>query len=396
VFKTKIDISDNRQANQSEGSVTRWLGKTDFGTDTEELVEGPDLSTQHILIPEVNNITSTFIGNTITGDYTYSFGYAEMVHGEHLIVPFDLNNSNGDTQDIGPVWVGQNPTVVDGRTIYDSYKGVEFSLTLVEINDLGNGDVSGSTVGMYTVYTAESLQYVGDYIWVNVRGVTQTEKLKIKNVGIGATTKELGVDNSGNVISVASDERLKENIEKIPNALNKLLQLRGVQYNWKDRDGGGNDVRIGFIAQEVEKIIPELVYNTGNDDYLGVYYSNVVALIIEAMKELVSGDTIDKREINVEVIYSEDNSIELNYNGTKSSSLNGGIIIKKGVNENEDSKIIIDNNGDWTILPNIKIKEFTPINSSDGSGNKGNISFDEDYIYIKTNNGWKRTELNNF
>jgi hypothetical protein len=78
--------------------------------------------------------------------------------------------------------------------------------------------------------------------------------------------------------TATSDISLKENVITIENALEKVLSLRGVEY---DRIEGG-DHQIGVIAQEVEKIIPEVVYG---DEIKSVAYANMVGLLIEAIKE---------------------------------------------------------------------------------------------------------------
>lgn len=92
-------------------------------------------------------------------------------------------------------------------------------------------------------------------------------------------------DTSGNFtasgnITAYSDERLKENIVTIPNALDKVLALRGVEF---DRNGVHN---IGLIAQEVQKVIPEIVLENSDEmKTLSVAYANLVGLLIEAIKE---------------------------------------------------------------------------------------------------------------
>ena len=93
----------------------------------------------------------------------------------------------------------------------------------------------------------------------------------------------------GNVTAFGSpsDIRLKENIEVIPNALDKVSELRGVTFNYK-KDGKKST---GLIAQELEKVLPEVVYDTheiDNDDekFKAVRYGNVVGLLVEAIKEL--------------------------------------------------------------------------------------------------------------
>ena len=82
-------------------------------------------------------------------------------------------------------------------------------------------------------------------------------------------------------ITAFSDERLKDNIETLTDGLDKVEQLRGVTYTRDDRE------EIGVIAQEVEKILPEIVLTA--DDEMGtksVDYSRITAVLIEAVKEL--------------------------------------------------------------------------------------------------------------
>ena len=84
-----------------------------------------------------------------------------------------------------------------------------------------------------------------------------------------------------------SDQRLKENVKVIDNALEKLDQISGVTFDWIDRDDKRSG---GVIAQELEKIMPEIVKDIDNlkdeDKFKAVDYNGVIALLIEAVKEL--------------------------------------------------------------------------------------------------------------
>ena len=82
---------------------------------------------------------------------------------------------------------------------------------------------------------------------------------------------------------LTSDSRYKKDIQTLPSALKNILSLRGVSYYWKDRDD--DTQQIGVIAQEVEKIYPQLVH-TNEDGYKSVAYANLVSPLIEAIKEL--------------------------------------------------------------------------------------------------------------
>ena len=91
---------------------------------------------------------------------------------------------------------------------------------------------------------------------------------------------------TGDVVAYStSDERLKDNIELISNPIEKVNKLRGVEFDWNDKSmfrAGKHDY--GVIAQDVEKVLPELVKET-HTGYLGVDYDKIVGLLIEVVKE---------------------------------------------------------------------------------------------------------------
>jgi len=83
-------------------------------------------------------------------------------------------------------------------------------------------------------------------------------------------------------INSSSDMRLKTNIKTLTNSLEKVLSMRGVEYDRIDLDGKH---QIGVIAQEIEEIAPEFVSEDENG-FKSVSYGNITALLIEAVKEL--------------------------------------------------------------------------------------------------------------
>jgi hypothetical protein len=103
------------------------------------------------------------------------------------------------------------------------------------------------------------------------------EFLFARFVGSSRTLEVIG-DITAFSTAIASDIRLKSNVRTIDNALNKVLNLRGVHFEMEGKS------QIGVIAQEVETVIPEVVSNSG--DYKTVAYANLVGLLIEAVKEL--------------------------------------------------------------------------------------------------------------
>jgi len=101
----------------------------------------------------------------------------------------------------------------------------------------------------------------------------------------GSTITALTLDMSAagaatfnNDVTAFSDERLKDNIETIEDALTKVKNMRGVTFTREGRQG------TGVIAQEMQKVMPEVVHDKG--EYMSVAYGNLVGVLIEAVKEL--------------------------------------------------------------------------------------------------------------
>jgi hypothetical protein len=146
--------------------------------------------------------------------------------------------------------------------------------------------VDGGAVSSYnedlrlrrTQSDSDMIKVSTDVIDFHLDGVLE---MRLDNVG------KLHVDNDIIAFSTttSSDVRLKQNIEPISDALSIVDRLKGVHFEWK-KDGKKS---LGFIAQEVEEVLPELVTESEdlNDGevYKGVNYSVMVAVLVEAVKE---------------------------------------------------------------------------------------------------------------
>jgi hypothetical protein len=89
---------------------------------------------------------------------------------------------------------------------------------------------------------------------------------------------------------ITSDGRFKKNIEPLEDALEKTSLLQGVSYDWRTEEYPerrfDNRRQLGLIAQEVEKVVPEVVATSPDDGSKSIEYQNLVPLLIEAVKEL--------------------------------------------------------------------------------------------------------------
>lgn len=206
------------------------------------------------------------ISGIIKGNGTAAFSvavagtdYAAAVHS-HEYIPLAGGTLTGNLT-VGTSSTAKDLTVYG--TIYASGKQILFP------NDIGGG--SGDTAGIkHYVKTGEETRLE---IFV---GNDPTDDIYLN--GGGGVYVANSLTAAGN-ITAYSDVRLKSNIRTIDNALAKTNNLRGVYF---DKDGESS---LGLIAQELEDIIPELVFNN-KDGYKSVAYGNLVGLLIEAIKEL--------------------------------------------------------------------------------------------------------------
>ena len=160
----------------------------------------------------------------------------------------------------------------------------------------GNSIVSGtSTASVFTATSSVATSTFAGGVFFATEGgavgigtttarqaLTVEGTIQASNLFGGQTS--LRADAQGNIIRNPSDENLKEEIETVENALEKVLGLRGVTYYWKDQDRFGEQQELGFIAQEVEEVLPQVVSDGG--EYKSVSYENITAVVVGAVQDL--------------------------------------------------------------------------------------------------------------
>ncbi len=222
---------------------------------------------------------------------------AEVNQSTFAKIQSQNNGTNGtlhdsdQKRDTFTINAGDNISITDGtdkitlnatNTTYsaDGNYGMTLNGTAFRLEDdrrrnSNTADIKSGNTHDYTFYDAD----------VGIRWYTAgAEEMRLENDG------DLHVD--GDVIgfsTTVSDERLKENIQVVDNALDKVSQLKGVTFDWK-KDGENS---AGLIAQDVEKVLPsavkerELPFRTDDgEEYKTVEYSQITSLLVEAIKEL--------------------------------------------------------------------------------------------------------------
>jgi hypothetical protein len=202
-----------------------------------------------------------------------------------------------------PAGIISSSTQIDALFNIDGLVSGSSQITYASISSIPGGIVSGSsqiTAGSTTNFATDvktqlnSSTVISGSSQVTLSSTTgggTTSNVQHGSLGIGlaATGVSGEIVASADIVAFASsDIRLKENIQPIQNALEKVESISGNTYDWKEgydeiHSHKGNDV--GVIAQEIESILPQIVTNRDNG-YKAVQYEKIVPLLIEAIKEL--------------------------------------------------------------------------------------------------------------
>ena len=204
-----------------------------------------------------------------------------------------------------------------------SGKAIATSTSVIPISDFGTATATinlGNAATQYNIsFLAEPLypqdaatkKYVDAVGKDNLGNHTASSNLKMTTFNIshtGANAKGLGFDTSDNAtfeqdvtingnLYTPSDRQLKTNIETLSKVLLSIDQIRGVRFEYKDQKKYAIGPKIGIIAQELQKVYPEMVMK-GKDGFLKVDYTQLTGVLIQAIKEQQQQIKLQQKEIN--------------------------------------------------------------------------------------------------
>jgi len=306
LFVTSIDANNNSTAGQFISTVTSGTAPLVVLSDTQVtnlnasflrgklpptgdivgITDTQTLTNKTLTSPTVNTAIIGSAGITFNGTSGTTTLQASATASGTLTLPAATDTLVGKTT----LDTLTNKTIAAGSNTITGLTNSNLSGSAGISNaNLANATISGISLGSnlnalsFNGYITAATSYNGSAaVNVSVAGTSI-------NTGNTLVARDISGDFTAGSITATqytstSDISLKKNVFTIENALEKILSLRGVEY---DRIENGEH-QIGLIAQEVEKIIPEVVYG---DEIKSVAYANIVALLIEAIKEL-------KEEIN--------------------------------------------------------------------------------------------------
>lgn len=250
-----LSSSSGRILFGSESNSTSVFRVSSNGVQTESLVSS------NIFVPQALTASTVSVNNNL------------MVAGNTALSNVNMSNASI----LGSVTIASN-LLISGKATFDELE-VTGSVTL---SNIAQATTTEAGIVRLTNSTMNSNTNVAPSAVVTYE-LEQTKFNKTGGVITGGVEVHGGVTAS-NFFSV-SDERLKTNMTKITDAITKISNLQGYTF-----DFNGNR-RAGLIAQNVRDVIPEAVYEVNG--YLHVSYDAVLALLLEAVKDLKAAITTD-------------------------------------------------------------------------------------------------------
>jgi hypothetical protein len=237
-----------------EGNIASGWGATAFGgADTSSAQWSTVMGSRN----KANGPNSTAMGElTIaSGSHASSMGYMTKANSSYsLVIGFSNDTTCSGTGRYA--WTSTDPIFIIGNGTYTSRSN---AFTVLKNGNTGIGNISPTQM-------------------LDVNG-----NARFRSIGSDTYYAGLAITNNGTLTTSTSDISMKKDIVTINHALQKVLEMNGVYFSWKNDNL--NNRRVGFIAQEMEKVLPEVVFTNPVDGLKGINYPEITAVLAQAVKE---------------------------------------------------------------------------------------------------------------
>jgi len=224
------------------------------------------------------NVILGGLGNTISG-HTNS----AIIAGSGNTIDFDLTNSYNH----GEVILGSDNSTISATTVTSI---ISSSGSSINYGSWRSSIIGGANNSMHQAFSSAIIGGSGNVIGAvgsntnnvvvlactNLISPPLSDIVCVPNLMItGLTsTDPIATDIDGKIVAGTSDIRLKQNISNLTNSLSTINNLRGVSFEYTPESNMGGGIRYGFIAQEVEKIVPDIVrFRAGGSGMLSLNIS---------------------------------------------------------------------------------------------------------------------------
>jgi hypothetical protein len=320
-----LELTSNTGYSRISVSNSRFLlnGTSASSTYSHIYTNNAKLSLSNIVFEPRATETSKYLidvnGSEIVNVNNLTFNKKGQTNTSYTIAPFSNNTKisglvdtaiSGETiaQQNTPLVINDGSSIVSSRILRLSTTNNNSRFIDMGIASSSDGNFRGALQSYYS--NASGTPFVWDFLLNPYGG----------NVGIGTTTPNYKLEVIGDINAVGnvrangviltSDARFKQNVETIATStLDKFKQINPVSYTWnelgQEQGGIAGQTQYGFLAQEVEQLFPELV-STRPDGYKGVNYFGFIAMLVEAVKEILAQiETISSRITNLETDMAE-------------------------------------------------------------------------------------------
>ena len=283
-------ITNNTEKMRISSTGNIAIGTSTFdGTNPEKLLIDAGTTTSTNLIfakGNIDNFLQFNIQNTSNGNNASSDIVATANNGSNSSVYVDLGiNSQG--------YSNSNSNILNGsNTGYLYSSAADFYI--------GNGA------------TNEDLIFFTNDGAMSTVSANGTKRMTIKGSGavivgsgnaIGTNLLTVGGEVSATAYNVNSDRRLKTNIHNTIYGLKEIMRLQPVSWNWKDKSLNTSR-QLGFIAQDVKRIVPEIVSGNEQSETLSINYTELIPVLVNAIKE---------QQQQIEIMAKEIEKLKRNY-----------------------------------------------------------------------------------
>ena len=291
---------DMAWASNPLGDVIGPGSSTDNALAKFDSTTGAVIQNSNAILSDAGVLTVSSVAGDLTGDVTgnVSGTSATVTGATQAAITTTANLATVGTIGTG-VWEGTDVAIAHGGTGSSTASAARTALGLaigtnVQAFDAQLTDVAGLAVTNSGFIVGNGSNFVletGATLRTSM-GVGTTDDVQFDSFGVGTaasgTTGEIRATN--NITAYYSDDRLKDRKGNIEDALGKINSLNGFNYSANETAQElGYEVKpeVGLSAQEVQKVLPEVVVPAPIDDkYLTIHYDRVVPLLVEAIKEL--------------------------------------------------------------------------------------------------------------
>ena len=298
--------TDDQLADTAQALRDLIFYKIDGTLDEDRTVTGAgnDLTFTGIDVYTISSNANTFTssGNT---DISSTAGTVNVTGDSNVNITSTNSNvvidaSTDSISMIGTVRLDEYPAKPP-ETVFSNILGIDANGNVINVSAATIlGTETDSVIYRHngTLTSERTMQMAG----FNLNFIDGTDTTVIANdgrvaVGTGTFTPNSATSNvklevNGDILAVrvhsSSDERFKKNIAPIESALEKVMNINGVTYDFRTEEFSSRNfpvtTQVGFLAQNVEKVMPEVVQTNG-DGYKAVDYAKITALLNEAIKE---------------------------------------------------------------------------------------------------------------